>query len=531
MRVRPAVLASVLLLAAVGGGVGADAGVAVSAPSDVDVRDPAAGGVRTPDAGTVRAPSDGDLRPAGDGSVRATDGRSIRMSVEATLRDGGASVTVAYRLPDSVTGLRVTLPVAAADASRVTASRGFRRLNATTFEWTGVADPRIELALSDDARRVLAGDGWALVVEPDATTSYSYRGSAPGFESSFGAAGQGYTAGSIAYLGPYRTVSVVAGGERTTFVVAGAADPVDVSGAASFLRLAPGRFDFGIRRDATTAFVLPERHDPTAGSRVVGAAVESSLWVHPSAVRPGTNDVTFVHEYVHTRLGIVGRGSARWLTEATAEYFGHAFALNAGIGGYEAFRRGLDPTRFGTDPGTVVLADPATWAGTAADYGKGATVLAALDAEIRRRTDGQYTLADVFAARPGPYADHAAFRRAVVEVTGVPSLATWIDRYASTDATPALPDEPSRFVYGPTLDPDGDGVTSGRERTRGTNPFVAARPTATPTPTATSTPTPTATPERTGTTAGGAGGFGAPGAAAALGLAALVAVLAARRRR
>ncbi|MFB6081029.1 MAG: hypothetical protein ABEJ81_08535 [Haloferacaceae archaeon] len=483
----------------------------------------------------------GGLAPAVTAGATSDD---IRQSFTASLGDRGRVRTVAdYRIPDRVRGLTVVLPAAATDAVRVTALRGFRRTNGSTFAWTGAARPRIELALSDDARRVLAGDGWALVVRPDVSVSYRYRGSQPGVDTSLDVAGRGYVDGPLAYVGSYRTRAVTAGGERTTFVVSAAAEPVDVSGAARFLRLAPDRFDLGVRRDAVTAFVLPERHDPTARVQVVGATVRSSLWVGPRAVRPDSTDVTFVHEYVHTRLGVVGEGSTRWLTEATAEYFGHAFALNAGIGDYRDFRRGLDPSRFGPATRSAVLSDPGTWAGTTANYGKGALVLAALDATIRRRTDGAHTLADVFVEHPGPYADHAAFRRAVVETTGVPSLGDWLDRYVTTDATPALPDDPSLYVYGPRLDPDDDGTPSGREVARETNPFVAggtgttarSSDTATATRTRTNASTPastrTATPVGTGEgTAGTAGGFGAPVAATGVGLAALAGALAARRR-
>lgn len=467
----------------------------------------------------------------------------IEQSFVASLDGDAVKVAVDYRVPDRVTELTVRLPVAASDAGRVTATRGFRRTDESTFEWTGAGRPRIELSLSADASRVLPGAGWALLVRPDTSVSYGYRGEQPGVDTTVAVQGEGYVAGALAYLGPYRTRTVVAGSERTTFVVSAAAEPVAVSGAESFLRLAPGRFDLGVRRDATTAFVIPERHDPTSETRVVGAAVETSLWVGPPAVRPNTADTTFAHEYVHTRLGVVGEGSARWLTEASAEYFGNAFALNAGIGDYGTFRRGTDPGRFGTGGETVVLAEPDTWTGTPADYGKGALVLAGLDAEIRRRTDGRHTLADVFVDRPGPYTDHAAFRRAVVGTTGVQSLGTWLDRYATTEASPSLPDEPSLFVYGPDLDPDGDGVPSGRERTRGTDPFVADRPATTAPATTGGTPTPTRTSTEprtteaattteatTATTTGPAPGFGGPAAAAGLGLAVLSAALAARRR-
>ncbi|MFB6157239.1 MAG: hypothetical protein ABEJ34_05295 [Haloferacaceae archaeon] len=465
----------------------------------------------------------------------------IEQSFAAARADGDAvRMTVEYRLPDRVSELTVRLPVAGAANAEVVGLRGFSRANATTFTWTGVERPRIAVRVGADDDRVIAGEDWAFVVRPDVSVSYSYGGDQPGVTTTFAAAGEGYAAGPVAYLGPYRTASATADGERTVFVVAGSVEPVDLRNAREFLRLAPGRFDLGVRRDSTAAFVIPARDRSETGTRIAGAAVETSFWVEPDALAFRTTDTAFTHEYVHTRLGVLGSGSTRWLTEATAEYFGHAFALNSGAGDYEGFRGDLAADRYAPSRNPVTLSEPATWRGTLANYEKGALVLAALDAEIRERTDGRYALADVFVRRPGPYPDHAAFRRAVVGTTGVASLGPWLDRYVTTDALPPLPDDPAHFVYGPDLDPDGDGATSGTERRRGTNPFVAdattatARPdgTATPTSTATPTATPTATaaPDGTGTAAVGAGP-GAPGAVAALGVAALAGALLARTRR
>ncbi|MFB6303831.1 MAG: hypothetical protein ABEH47_01590 [Haloferacaceae archaeon] len=459
----------------------------------------------------------------------------IEQSFTAALGDGKTvRMTLEYRIPDRVTELTARLPVAGAESTRVTELRGFRRTNATQFEWTGSDRPRVTLSLDADDDRVIAGDGWAFVVRPDVTVSYRYSGDEPDVVTTLAAGGEGYAAGPTAYLGPHRTTSTTAGDERTTFVVSGAVGSVALQRARAFLRLAPGRFDLGIRQPSTTAFVIPARDQTETGARVAGAAVETSFWVEPDALAFESTDTAFTHEYVHTRLGVMGDGSTRWLTEATAEYFGHAFALNAGAGSYEGFRSDLAADRYAPSRNAVTLSKPGTWRGTLADYDKGALVLAALDAEIRRRTDGRYTLADVFARNPGPYADHAAFRAAVVRTTGVRSLGDWIDRYVTTDALPPLPEDPSYFVYGPDLDPDGDGAASSAETRQRTNPFIAdartSTATTTPTPTPATTPvTPTPTPATP--TTGVGDGFGAPGAATALGAAALGAALLARRRR
>jgi hypothetical protein len=182
----------------------------------------------------------------------------------------------------------------------------------------------------------------------------------------------------------------------------------------------------------------------------------------------------FTHEYVHSRLGEVGNGSAAWLTEATAEYYGYLSTLNAGGTSYEAFYGATTAERFAPNRTAVVLADRESWRGTLGDYEKGAHVLAALDAEIRDRTGGERTLYDVFVTTR-TFDDYDAFRAQVVETTGDDAIGPWLDRYVTTDALPPLPDDPARYVHGPDLDPDGDGLTS-QEEVEGdpqTNPFAA----------------------------------------------------------
>jgi hypothetical protein len=328
--------------------------------------------------------------------------------------------------------------------------------------------------------------------------------------------------------------------ERATFVLG--AEDADPSRAVEFLRTANERFDFGVRHERITVFVLPLSDDAT--TEVDAATVDTAFWVGRDGLRLTDTGTVFAHEYVHTRLGTVGVGDATWLTEASAAYYGRLFALNDGIGDYESFRTGLRATEYAPDRRAVVLTDPETWTGTTAHYDKGAHVLAALDAEIRRRTEGERTLRDVFAGRSAPFRDYRAFRSAVLRVAGDDSLGPWLDRYVTTGALPPLPENPRYYVADPSLDPDGDGTATGVEVDRGHHPFVAgdgpadAVATSTPVDSTAATPPPTATDwNRTTPTAvptgteGSASGFGAGAAGVAALIGSLLAGVAARRRR
>jgi hypothetical protein len=322
--------------------------------------------------------------------------------------------------------------------------------------------------------------------------------------------------------------------ERATFVL-GAAN-ADTARATDFLRTANEHFDFGVRHDRITVFVLPVSDEGTAN--VDAATVDTAFWVGESGLSLTDTGAVFAHEYVHTRLSTVGTGDATWLTEASAEYYGHLFALNDGVGDYESFRAELRANEYAPERQSATLTDPETWRGTTAHYDKGAHVLAALDAEIRRRTDGERTLRDVFAGRTESFTDYRAFREAVIEVAGDESLGPWLDRYVTTDALPPLPENPRYYVADPDLDPDGDGTPSGREVDNGRHPFVAGAgsddvvATETESTATAGSETGTENERETGTTRtvteGSGSGFGAGASAVAL---TLVAALGALRRR
>ncbi|WP_435068319.1 hypothetical protein [Haloplanus sp. C73] len=388
---------------------------------------------------------------------------------------GSVTLTFEYEVPSSVTGLRVAIPVVSLDGITVDGMEGFERTEDGRFLWdTETERPTvsIRMAVGDSMAsgvRGLERDDWAFVSEPNTRVQVRTDARPLQTDSLTIAEGEdGFARSHLAYVGAHERRNVTVGDGQATFVL-GAAD-ANPGRAIEFLRTADGRFDFGVQRDSMTVFVLPLSGLDEAP--VQAATVDTAFWVGRSGVRLDSTGSVFTHEYVHTRLGTVGRSDATWLTEASAEYYGRVFAFNDGIGTYDSFLDGLRADEYGPDGRSAVLTDSETWRGTSANYDKGAHVLAALDAEIQRRTDGEQSLSDVFAGRSEPFQNYQAFRAAVIEVTGDDSIGSWLDRYATTDDLPPLPTDPAYYVADPSLDPDGDGMASGAELDADRHPFV-----------------------------------------------------------
>jgi hypothetical protein len=455
----------------------------------------------TTDGGTAGA--GWTVSPQTDGG----DGPTIRQRgiVSPAPASGTVSLAFEYAIPPSVSGLRVGIGVVALDGVTVASTEGFERIRGGLFQWDGETEtPRIGLEMSVGDRRVRGAtrDGWALVFEPRTrirTRSVASPVRTDSFEVAAGT--EGHASGSIAYLGPHERRNATVADERVTFVIA--AEGADPARAIEFLRTANERFDFGVERDSLTVFVLP-----TIGSadrQEQGTTIDTGIVITERGLRFDESGAVLPHEYVHTRFGTLGRGSAAWLTEAHAEYYGRLFALNDGVGSYESFREGLRASEYGEDGRAVTLSEPGTWEGTTAHYAKGAHVLAALDALIRERTNGTRTLRDVFEGRTDPFPGYQTFKLAVVDVADDPAVGKWLDRYVTTDALPPLPAQPRYYVADPTLDPDGDGLSSGRELERGRHPFVAG---AGELPDVTRESGRNGTTDAPATTDGGAPGFG-----------------------
>jgi hypothetical protein len=103
----------------------------------------------------------------------------------------------------------------------------------------------------------------------------------------------------------------------------------------------------------------------------------------------------WLHEYVHTRQSFRTTRATRWVVEGSATYYAALLSLRQGLVDFETFRRHLRRGATG-DAASAVLADPATWDGSRAEYAKGALVVGDLDRRIRAATDGRRSAQWVF---------------------------------------------------------------------------------------------------------------------------------------
>lgn len=506
---------SVLLVAGVAPGVTA-AGVGDD-PAETDARTDA--DTRWATAADVDADEDTT-------APQTADRPTVHQRTIAARNDepGSVTLTFEYDVPESVEALRVSVPVTSLSGISVGGTDGFERTERGWFRWDGETETpsfSLRLAVGDslvDGVRGVERDGWALVSEPNSRVQVRAPDRPVRTRSFEVAEGEpGHADSHLAYLGDHERRNVTVADENATFVLG--AEGVDTTRATEYLRTANEHFDLGIQRERVTVFVLPLREGETED--IEAATIDTAFWIGSNGLALDESGSVFAHEYVHTRLGPTGRDDATWLTEATAEYYGRVFALNDGVGSYDAFLDGLRATEYAPDERAVVLSEGQTWRGTKAHYAKGAHVLAALDARIQRRTGGERSLRDVFEGRSEPFENYEAFRAAVIDVSGDEDLGPWLDRYVTTDDLPPLPENPRYYVAASSIDSDGDGMANGAELGENRHPFVEGEgptvATVTSVDDATATATPTSTDEAdgatatetpTGTTGGDAPGFG-----------------------
>jgi len=404
-----------------------------------------------------------------------------RITVDRTPnRSGSVRVDVAYDLPSNVVEFSADTEYLGLDTVTLSASPGFDQQRDDSFEWDGSTErPTLSFRIDTPSRFGgsefnVAADDWAFVSPPDVYVSWRYRGSAPTFRTVSATANGGVASSASAIDGTANASSRTIQGVNFTLVSSPDTTPGASTDEYASLYAVGLRELVGTDHEALTTFVVSADGVDTE-SLAAGAAHGDSFWVQGQYSGIDYLGNTPAHEFVHTRMGSFGDGSSRWLTEASAEYYGYVLTVNTDRGTWSEFREALRVRD--TEYREATLAEPSTWDDGSfqrTPYRKGALVLAALDAEIANRTGGVRSLQDVFAHRDdddryGDLETYENFSAAVVAVTNDPSMRDWLDRYVAGSETPRVPSDPDAFVLNASMDSDDDGVPNGDEVR--TNPF------------------------------------------------------------
>ncbi|MGM0398327.1 MAG: CARDB domain-containing protein [Halobacteriota archaeon] len=382
----------------------------------------------------------------------ATDDTIVRTTTLSLTPDepGSVDATVSFDVPSNVGSLTTTVP----DDASVTQTTGFERNDDGTYTWDGDG-PAPQLTMSVQANRTGVGlrhvetdaadesmqsgyefvdtGPWAMVSAPSMSTEWRYRGDKPSFETNLETDGDGVAGERMAFLGPTITYQRTAHGQTFTLVVPdGATLEPEPDAILDSLEAASASLRVDERDPRVTLFAVPTGIDWAAQ----GLAGDADAWV--LADRPlDSPDNVWLHEYVHTRSDYRTTEDARWITEGTAEYYAALLTLEQGHIGFDEFERHLDggsSSRYES----AVLSRPDTWT-AGANYRKGALVFGNLDYRLRTTTDSTYTGADVLARMNDrdELVSHS-FLLDVVTEAGGQSTGDFLERYATTDATPEV---------------------------------------------------------------------------------------------
>lgn len=389
----------------------------------------------------------------------------IEYVVQQAPEEDGAVVTATVQIPDTVSRLQLALP---ADAE-VRAVDGFTDdRNDAEWNWDErTANPSItyRISASQNGDDYIDGDGWG-IISNDAVgviANWWYTGESPGFDEKMRFTGnQSSVAGdAMTYFGPYETNS--SGPFR--LVVPAAADPsVDRDTVFTALRSARNSLTIGARHDDILILVAPSRH---VNRSYVPLAGTSEMVVHADS-RVNSSNNHWLHEYVHTRQTYETTDQMAWFDEGSADYLAASLAFRQGRARFDAFNAMVAKDRYRS----IDLTRPDSWPDENVEYVKGRRVVAALDVRIRVHTDGEKSIQDVLARlnRHGGEVDRAAFHD-VVAAVGNESIATSADEWMTGEA-PTVPATPLAYVDDPSVDHDGDNLSTAAEVANGSEPFM-----------------------------------------------------------
>jgi len=393
---------------------------------------------------------------AGVGAAQSAESATIDRTMTLGLtpeEPGRIAVTLDYDFPDSLRSFEVTVP----EESVVESADGFEQASLRRYDWTGEGESAsltVEVAANESSTggRAQAAGGnydfldagpWALVRIPQTSSRWSWAGgddSSVSLTTTHRVAGEGYVGDTMAFLGPHEQYRRTVAGQTFTLIVPDAADltesPDDVLDS---LGAASRSLRVGDRDPRVNVFTAPS--GMSWGARGIQYG-DTDAWVLADAELARASN-TWLHEYVHTRQAFQTATEMRWLTEASAEYYGALLALQQDRITYRQFRDHLERGQRAAFADTV-LARPGTWS-TGSQYYRGALVVAAVDRQMRLASDGSATFADAFDALnvASPPVTGPAFEATIGDL----STATVADRAAYWTTTTAVPDTWNSFEH------------------------------------------------------------------------------------
>jgi hypothetical protein len=378
-----------------------------------------------------------DSRGAAPAATVRSTGTRPRLQPSAA----GPQVNVSYtyrRLPEhrGVVGVTMRLPATAGldpvrftfdEAFTVTETANLTRTGAA-YTWTGETAAtvvyRVPVGFSYTGT---VGETWTLVEHRGPSTTAD---AAVTFHPTISVTGEGYVGNRTVLLGAHDVYTRTAAGEQLRLVVPeGVSLLYGPTRTVEALAAASRALRIGGRAAVVHAFATPEIETEASFLVQPGFALSRDTLL----VDADSDLDVWTHEYVHTRQAFSDTERLRWLTEATAEYYGWLLSIRQGYDGWTA----LQGVFGGARDDDSVLAAPESW-NAESDYRKGALVLAVLDREIRAATDGERTLQDVL-RRVNAAGQQATLARLLdaVRAVGGPAVAATADRYITTAATPA----------------------------------------------------------------------------------------------
>lgn len=401
----------------------------------------------TGSVGAIQHP--GEYTERENRGIQATEGVTEDVTVRVNREAEKVRYTFEYRIPAETDEFEISLRWLSFPFRELTEIQQFERKVADSepdrFVWEGADAPR--LVLEDDlSAEGIEELGYRTETElflPSVPASYPKGESTVNKETHYTLEEDGYVNEDLLFVGPHESeIRTVEGTELAMVVPDSVSLDADIQGTLDLMEQWNDLIG-GLRLAHQSKACVLIRGDKMTNT---GQAIGGSFYVSSYYWGLDSIDNVVAHEFAHTVFGTFGGGKMYWLKEAAAEYYGYLLALNTGLGDFEEF---LD-VRTTDGYETAILTDSEALVDSLADYSKGAHVLAALDAEIRDRSDGAQSLLSVF-EMANTYrfnlGEYTWFRNAVNQTALSEDLAEWVDKYVDGTALPDIPDQREFYTF------------------------------------------------------------------------------------